>query len=326
MSKSNRKTNNNMNKKSIKQEPVYVNKFELLNDEDYFEEEPDKVVEAYTPEPPVKTQSYEKAPPDTKQETTQYRESETKQQVEKYEFKFKENQPSKYEFRDKEDKWNSSFQKKKKNNIPETAKEDKVLYIKNTFDSEKDIGNLSFLNAQWNVWSHSHECQTWTEESYKNIYMIDSIGSFWRFFNNFHLIDKVSNQLFIMRNQIKPIWEDNENKKGGICSIKIDCPSRQGRVDTGSIIMTICCFLVMNETFIPSNNEINGISYSIKNRSVLIKLWTKNGSNNIINKLPITLLDKISQYIKNNERSNFNNKNENKISLRFMQIQPEYEV
>lgn len=203
----------------------------------------------------------------------------------------------------------------------------KQLYIDEESTKEDDIlGNKLYLNSNWTVWRHASDCDEWTEDSYTNIYVINSLGSFWRFFNNFHLLDKMKNQLFIMRGKIKPIWEDNENRKGGICSIKLDCFNRQGKIDMGTDVMICVCLLVMNETFLTNNSEINGISYSIKNKSVLIKLWCKNYNNNVTEKLPISFFNKLDTILRNMDKHSFSKRPENKISIRYTQIKPEYDV
>ncbi len=204
--------------------------------------------------------------------------------------------------------------------------DNKQLYIENV-DNVNELGNNMFFNSPWTVWVHKSDCQVWTEDSYTNIYVINSIGSFWRFFNNFHLLDKVRNQLFIMRNKVKPIWEDNENRNGGICSVKLDCYSRQGKTDVGVEAMICLCLLIMNETFIPNNNdEINGISYSIKNRSVLIKLWCKNFNTKITEKIPTGFFNKLDSILKGMDKYSFGKKADNKLSIRYTQIKPEYEL
>ena len=220
------------------------------------------------------------------------------------------------------------FREYKKTDDECANEEQKKLYIE-TFDNTNELGNNMFLNSPWTVWIHKADCQVWTEESYTNIYVVNSIGSFWRFFNNFHALDKVRNQFFIMRNKIKPIWEDNDNRNGGICSIKLDCFSRQGRIDIGVEIMMCVCLLVMNETLVQANEEINGISYSIKNRSVLIKLWCKNFNNKISEKLPIGLFSKLDTMMRNMDRDRGYGRKpptDNKLSIRYTQIKPEYEM
>lgn len=228
------------------------------------------------------------------------------------------------------DKTDETDENVKKNDdyIPEQ----KAIYI-NTLDNLNEMGDTMFLNSSWTVWIHKAECDVWTENSYALIDHINSIGSFWRFFNNFHAFDKIRNQIFIMRNKIKPIWEDNDNRNGGICSIKLDCYSKQGRIDVSVEIMICICLLVMNETLIQAHDEINGVSYSIKNRSVLIKIWCKNFINKIAEKLPIELLNKLDSMMKNmNKDKVYLNKKiktqgqSNNISIRYTQIKPEYDI
>jgi len=221
--------------------------------------------------------------------------------------------------------------------MKDTKNEHTELYIEN-LELNDELGNNLFLYSQWTVWVHKSDCIVWTEDSYTNIYLINSWGSFWRFFNNFYLLDKSKNQFFIMRNKIKPIWEDNENRNGGICSIKIDSYGHNTYSgDLGSDVMTCISLLVMNETFLQNNEEINGISYTVKNKSILIKLWCKNFNDKIVNKLPFVFFNKLDQLLKttfnDNVRTSYTHstnqhykKNDKKLSIRYTKIEPEYEV
>lgn len=218
--------------------------------------------------------------------------------------------------------------KRVKQNYP---KKDKEIYdetIELSPEVQESLGNNLKLNTYWNVWVHRTNSDDWTLTGYQKIYMINSVGSFWRFFNNFHTFDKFSNHIFIMREDIAPIWEDVNNKFGGICSIKLDSLSRGYRTDISSEIMTTLCILIMNETFVKSNN-INGISFSIKKRSVLIKLWTKTfeQGNDFTNSLPVTLFDRINNELDCSDKySSAFNRKENMISIQYKPIKPEYEI
>lgn len=188
-------------------------------------------------------------------------------------------------------------------------------------DRDDNDGKNNYLNLQWTVWVHRNDCSDWSISSYQNIFLIDNISSFWDFFNNFHLLNKEDNQYFIMRNKIKPKWEDNHNKNGGICSLKMDCYDRNSKFDVGVEIFICLCILIMNETLIQENAEINGISYSVKSRSVYIKLWTKEYKNDIKDKLPKNLMSKFNNVVKNHVFRKF----ENNISVRYTEIKPEHD-
>ena len=207
-------------------------------------------------------------------------------------------------------------------------KRDKPVYIENN-NYENDLGNNAKLNTYWTAWVHKINNNDWTISGYQKIYTINSIGAFWRFFNNFHMIDRFNNHLFIMREEIVPIWEDVNNKFGGICSIKIDTPARRNTPDITAEIMTAFCMLIMNESFVPDNMNINGISFSIKKRSVLIKLWTKTYRENdeFIKNMPINLFNKINDELESfDKRGSAFGRKENLISIQYKQIKPEYEI
>jgi hypothetical protein len=186
-----------------------------------------------------------------------------------------------------------------------------------------DYGDNLFLNTQYTVWVHRNDCNDWTESSYKSVYVIDSIGTFWKFFNNFHMLNKEENQFFIMKDKIKPIWEDNNNRIGGCYSMKLDCYDKNGKDDLASEVMISLCILIMNESLVPENGMINGISYSIKNRSVLIKIWTRNFNYNMEEKFPKGLLSKFNNIVKNRV---LYKKNDIVVAARYTPIKPEYEI
>lgn len=203
--------------------------------------------------------------------------------------------------------------------------ESKITYT-DSLSTQTLNGNDLYMNSSWTVWAHKSDCESWTEDSYTNIYVINSVGSFWRFFNNFHLIDKTEYQLFIMRNKIKPIWEDNSNRNGGTCSIMLNCHNRQGKIDSSIEIMICICMLIMNETFLQRNDEINGVSYAIKNGRVLIKLWCKTYTVNIPDQLPVSLFNKFNDSIKYSD--NYSHPGKRllpKISVKYSPIRPEYD-
>ncbi len=208
----------------------------------------------------------------------------------------------------------------------EKVLEHKQIYDENTDYAYGNIGNELKLNSQWTVWVHKFDNSDWTLHSYQKRYIINSIGSFWRFFNNFQFYDCYKNQLFIMRGEIAPIWEDVNNKFGGICSIKVDSTQRGFKTDISTEIFITTCMLIMNETFIANNEDINGISYNVKKRGILIKIWTKtyHKDDKFINELPKTLINKFNSELQ--KQLNGILGDNYKMSIQYKQIKPEYEL
>ena len=215
------------------------------------------------------------------------------------------------------------------NNNNNMKYDDKVLEYKQIYDETKtyeNIGNELKLNSYWTVWVHKADNIDWTLQSYQKRYVINSIGSFWRFFNNFQVYDCYKNQLFIMRGEIAPIWEDVNNKFGGICSIKVDSTQRGFKTDISTEIFISTCMLIMNETFIMNNEDINGISYTVKKRGILIKLWTKtyHKDDKFVDEIPKPLFNKFNNELQ--KQLNGILGDNYKMSIQYKQIKPEYEI
>ncbi len=84
--------------------------------------------------------------------------------------------------------------------------------------------------------------------------------------------------------------------------------------------------LIMNETFIANNEDINGISYNVKKRGILIKVWTKSyhKDDKFINELPKTLINKFNAELQ--KQLNGILGDNYKMSIQYKQIKPEYEL
>lgn len=228
------------------------------------------------------------------------------------------------EFKDSKD-----FKEHSDKKYIQPIRDDKLLENKELYDENKtygDLGNDKKLNSYWTVWVHRTNCTDWKITGYQRVYIINSIGSFWRFFNNFQMLNTYQNNIFIMREEIAPIWEDVNNKFGGICSLKIDSTQRGLKTDISTEIFTIMSMLLMNETLVAKNKNINGISFGVKKRSTLIKVWTKtyDAANDFIKELPVPLINKFNVEMQKQSKSVLNN--DGKISIQYKQIKPEYEL
>ena len=131
------------------------------------------------------------------------------------------------------------------------------------------------LHSTWTVWGHALKDNNWEIESYKKLYEFDSIEDFWKFFNN--VKDFSSFMLFIMRGSILPIYEDEENKKGG--SYQYVVPTKSSH---HSIVQLVCRIIGETLTDVELYDEINGMSVVPKGGSSVINIWTKNSDQKLI--------------------------------------------
>ena len=132
------------------------------------------------------------------------------------------------------------------------------------------LGNHKLKN-NWTIWIHDIYNKKWNIESYKKLYTFDTIESFWIFFNNIDCYDKY--MFFLMKNNIRPIWEDKSNIEGGAFSFIVS--KNISKKNWLELSMKL-----IGETLTADNmDDINGASYSPKANVSIIKIWNKNCRN-----------------------------------------------
>ncbi|VBB18348.1 translation initiation factor eIF-4E [Yasminevirus sp. GU-2018] len=227
--------------------------------------------------------------------------------------------------------WSTIGPKRRRDRVEKNDDEEAGDAITFYNPSEKLPGDDMRLNTCWDVWIHENSNPDWSLGSYKSIYEINSVGSMWRFLHVLDNLDKNVRQYYIMRKGITPIWEDNNNKQGAICSIMIDNMNRSSthaRGDLGVDAFSAICILVLNESFVKNNQVINGLCYSIKSRSVLIKLWIKDYESNktFRETLPMPILKNLDIILSNmdNGKGYSRSNGKSKISVQLKPIKPNY--
>lgn len=181
------------------------------------------------------------------------------------------------------------FQKKRDNfdnnfTVVSNKRKDKVTKTLDIIDIPDNFEEDKLLNY-YRVLGHHNEDKSWDYISYYNITTLN----YWKDVSSFlSTLNTVKGEcsltdfdIFVMKNEISPMWEDNENRNGSICSIKID-----SLID-GYEIFRVLLINICNNTLLYFSTEtwntINGISFSSKkidnikdeNYCVIVKLWFK---------------------------------------------------
>jgi len=130
------------------------------------------------------------------------------------------------------------------------------------------------IEKKWKVYFHDSETDNWKWNSYKQVHEINSITQFWQLFNHIHRFNFKLKNIFIMKENILPQWEDKENINGTICSIQIN---NDKFVD----LFIKLSIIILTNNFSDDERLINGISVCEKNGFILIKLWLKKCNNSI---------------------------------------------
>lgn len=152
--------------------------------------------------------------------------------------------------------------------------------------SELNLTIESKLNDSWVLWKHQSK-NDWSLNGFIKLYTIETIEDFWVLNNSWEVNGGIHlNRYFLMKNYIKPIWEDNENKNGGCWSFKIKENQSQELWDD------LASYLVSGN-LLDNYEELNGISLTKKKNSwVVLKIWNKNNRNSSLKNINYNILKK----------------------------------
>lgn len=164
---------------------------------------------------------------------------------------------------------------------------------------------MNKLDDSYTLWLHNVFDNDWSINGYKKIYTFNTLEEGISLIENINseLVEKT--MLFLMKNTIKPIWEDEKNYNGGCFSYKINNNS------VSNVWKNISYRLIGNTISEDRNiiNNITGISISPKKTYCIIKIWISTIekdklNNNLFNNFIEEQL-KINEKSENNEEKKF---------------------
>jgi translation initiation factor 4E len=125
------------------------------------------------------------------------------------------------------------------------------------------------LNSSWNFYIHLQNDDNWDYSGYHKIITLKQAEEVILLNEeiSFELIKKT--MLFVMRENIKPMWEDIENQDGGGFSFKVHNKNIE-------FVWKKLFYLLVGESLTnKSVDTINGISLSPKKSFCIVKIWMK---------------------------------------------------
>lgn len=186
----------------------------------------------------------------------------------------------------------------------------KIVQTKTVVNTINDIRTKKEdrpLHLNWVLWCHKLSSNDWSLNGFEQLYTIKTVKNFWSVFCNLSQLGTEYMHFYLMKENINPIWEDDNNRNGGICSIKIEFQQ------ACKIMEDLCAYMVTHTLLVDphSINEVNGIAFSPKinsrNSFAIVKIWNKNKENDTSKLLNGTILEKYD-----------------KLSIQYKQNRPEY--
>lgn len=137
---------------------------------------------------------------------------------------------------------------------------------------QDSVDALRPLNNSWSIWVHLSHDTNWTLSSYTKLCKLSTLDEFVMLIK---AIECLTNNcmIFIMKDDILPLWEDENNNGGGAISYKI---SDEHAVRFWYSLL----FRILGGTFFESqvdSDRINGVTISPKKSFHIIKIWMKAG-------------------------------------------------
>ena len=136
--------------------------------------------------------------------------------------------------------------------------------------SQMDFHNLS---DKWVLFAHLPHDTDWSLNSYKKVSELETIEQAIAVTETLPPILVENCMLFLMRNGIKPIWEDVKNRQGGCFSYKVlnkNVHETWKNLTYATIGNTIS---LQSSSFV---NNVTGITISPKKNFCIIKIWLTN--------------------------------------------------
>jgi len=122
------------------------------------------------------------------------------------------------------------------------------------------------LDDKWSLWIRRHEERSWDIKTYQNAFSFNTIEDYWGLHNTIY---KICDMTFIMKDGIKPVFEDDKNRNGGQLTFLV--PLKQSMPTWHSLGAHI-----LTNNFCNDMEKINGFSVSLKGNKALFKIWFNN--------------------------------------------------
>jgi hypothetical protein len=127
------------------------------------------------------------------------------------------------------------------------------------------------LSTKWTFYIHLQNTSDWSYESYYRVMDIRTVYDSVNMIQEvpFEIIKKTI--LFVMRDNIKPMWEDESNREGGGFSFRVFNKNVEK-------VWKTLFYRLMGDTLTTNKevaSQIMGISLSPKKSFCIIKIWMK---------------------------------------------------
>jgi len=123
------------------------------------------------------------------------------------------------------------------------------------------------LPHTWVLWYHDPNNSDYSLSSYIKIMDVKTVADFWNIVETISLEAWNSGMFFLMREGYRPLWDAQENDRGGAWSKKVDAN------DTHNVFVDCMVHALTGSMLTKLNDSIVGVTLSPKGHFHIIKIW-----------------------------------------------------
>ncbi|CAL1261240.1 unnamed protein product [Larinioides sclopetarius] len=135
------------------------------------------------------------------------------------------------------------------------------------------------LDTPWTFWIDKTErgiSAAEYEASLQKVYTVATVQSFWSVYNNIPDVREIKRKYsyHLMRGERRPVWEDEENRKGGSWHFKIN---KQDSLRAWKELL----LAAIGEQFVnylSKGDNVCGISVTVRDKDDIIQVWNSDAS------------------------------------------------
>lgn len=137
------------------------------------------------------------------------------------------------------------------------------------------MDDFQVLSDKWTLWTHLPHDTDWSIKSYTPIYTFTSVEETIAVTETMPSVLIENCMLFLMKEGIKPTWEDPQNRNGGCFSYKVS-NKNVAKIWKELTYVTVGGTISNRDSYV---NKVTGITISPKKNFCIIKIWMSDCSN-----------------------------------------------
>lgn len=128
------------------------------------------------------------------------------------------------------------------------------------------------LQNSWTLWFFKNDRNRNWEDNQRPIITFNAVEDFWALYNHIELASKLNAgcDYSLFKEGIKPMWEDEQNRRGGRWLINLDKKQRQNCLDQFWLEVMLC---LIGESFDDHSQYVNGAVVSVRPKGDKIGMW-----------------------------------------------------